>query len=264
MYGFNKRNVAQWLNDFAVSDGAYQGVQQPRATTPTTCKMVRVQFSSGIGEQNGFSDLKMCHGRYKGEDRYAAWTDNGFTGQFAFDYCDAYPIDMQLYDKTTDMESLTDFTTTSVISFDPGEQLTEFSQSGGSPDYAADPDLQKRNKIRVFNMSLCPIFNGQWIMVHQYHGRWVYHGSHMFFARLQQDDQSELASESHGRFFIEGWLRDESTASTYDLEYAVTDYPVVAETLRAFNPFTNPIEHDTKCMLTDVGGVLCVIGAECS
>lgn len=260
MYGFKDKKVAEELRDFAKSRVVTQsmGVERDLLNVRSTM-LVRIRFSSGTygGNLNITWGITMGEEYTDPDDVNAGFAQNEHLGHYKLDWCEAFPI--ELYDEEDDEDNPRDRSVTSLALNEAA--MDQFGDpSAPEPDWATAGNIGNRETIKVHNLSVCPLITGMIVPVHWISNRWVYCGTHNYFA--ETDSVDGIAPESVGDIYVKGFTYDESVPSSYDFNtqrISGSSSPV----MQIWNPWNERIGGGTKVVCGAIGGVACVLGWEC-
>ena len=130
------------------------------------------------------------------------------------------------------------------------------------PMSGEDGNLFRRAKMQIWNMSMLPLIAGQIIEVSRIGQRWVYTGSHEVFATVESTD-IEPDTRGDVKFHVFG-IDETEGSTTFDFDSTNPFIPNASSFLiKAWNPWSDAIPANSKCILGDVSGRVTILGWEC-
>lgn len=266
MYGFRHKQDALDLHHLAENNRRQQPLQSAKTSMMMSDNTRIVRVHEGSYEVNQ-SDGRWIAGIASSED-YGAVSHNAFNadellGVYQVDW--GYAIQLlfnQAYPSSTELNPTYNQAKTKLgikrefSSPDPSSGDTPITgETGGN--------LSHRSKMKIWNCSLLPIHNGQIIEVHKIGPRWMYTGEHNVFGTVNGGD---ILAGERGDVLLYTKTTDNtptSTAFNFDGPMAFIPNEGNSLTIKAFNPWSDDIPEDAKCVVGVVNGIVTVLGWEC-
>ena len=266
MYGFRHRQDAMDLHHLAQNNRRQQPLKSATKNMmmSDSTRIVRVSFSNYEAHQ---TDSRFIAGINSSEDylsvSHNAFNANEFLGVYQVDWGYAYQL---LFSKAYPA------TNSVVPTYNTAKTSLGIKISDAAPDPSSgDPtiegetggNLSHRSRMKIWNCSLLPIMAGQIIEVNKIGPRWIYSGEHNVFGTVYGSD---IIAGERGDINLHVKPTDEAPGSTtfnFDGACSFVANAGNAFRIKAFNPWSDDIPMDAKCVVGVVNGVVTVLGWEC-
>lgn len=266
MYGFRHRQDAMDLHHLAQNNRRQQPLRSAtkNMAMSDTTRIVRVSFSNYEAHQ---TDGRFIAGINSSEDylsvSHNSFNANEFLGVYQVDWGWAYQLLFgQAFPSSTELNPTYNQAKTRFGI--KGDDSSPDPSSGDTPIAGeTDGNLSHRSRMKIWNCSLLPIMSGQIIEVNKIGPRWIYSGEHNVFGTVYGSD---IVANERGDIVLSVKPTNEATGSTtfdFDGDCNFVPNDGSAFKIKAFNPWSDDIPQDAKCVVGVVNGVVTVLGWEC-